>query len=99
MTPKEIKLIKNLKNVKWFKKLGYGNTADIVHCPHCDSNMLIPTGATYCPICAEEVQWVEELEKEGIYDCNLEEFCEHNEVEITEPQCWRIWEDENRYGA
>lgn len=78
-----MELLKNVKNVKWFKNLHYMNDmADICHCPHCNSNVLVPVGATYCPCCGDEIVWIKELENEGIYEVDIKEFDKINPVEI-----------------
>ena len=85
-----IKEILNLGKIKMFSGAGYTQNADICFCPSCNSNIFVPTGMDYCPLCGEELQWNEELSKKGIYDVNnLSEYVKHPDlIEFADRQCW-----------
>lgn len=88
--------ILNLGKIKLFKGAGYIENADICHCPHCNENMFVPTGATYCPFCGKELQWIPELEEQGIYDVNnLTDYIKvEGLIEYADRQCWEIYEED-----
>ena len=93
LTPREIRALKEVKNIKMFNGMTYNNDyADICRCNHCQNNVLVPVTATYCPICGEELSWIENLENEGIYEVDVNQLNSFNKVEVVEPKFTNIFE-------
>lgn len=66
----------------YFTNLHYGETADLVWCPDCGANMLVPYGRSYCPLCGEELQWAHNENGEEVDEVILEGFLNNKNNEI-----------------
>lgn len=72
----------------YFSDLDYKEgTADVVYCPDCDTNMLVPFAMNFCPVCGEELQWGKTDNGEFLDGENgeviIRDFLAENKVEIT----------------